>query len=64
LVSDIPLIGGLFKSYKEQVQKTNLLIFITPHILRNQQDLEQITERKKQEMKPALESLENKNRQH
>ena len=61
LVADIPLIGDLFKLQRDQLQKTNLLIFITPHILANQQDLEQITEEKKKEMQPELEEIEKKN---
>jgi general secretion pathway protein D len=57
-VSDIPLIGGLFKHTREQLQKTNLLIFITPRVLGTQQDLEKVTEQKRQEIQPALEKLE------
>jgi len=64
LLGDLPLVGGLFKYQKDQLQKTNLLIFITPHVLGNQEDLEQITEKKKQEMAPALEELEKKNTEH
>jgi len=33
LLGDIPLLGNLFKWKKETVQKTNLLLFITPHVL-------------------------------
>jgi len=62
-VADIPLVGGLFKFKKDQVQKTNLLIFITPHIMSSQGDLEQITEGKRKEFEPVLEDFENKNRQ-
>jgi general secretion pathway protein D len=64
LVGDIPLVGGLFRYQKDQLQKTNLLIFITPYILSSQEDLEQITEKKKQEIAPALEELEKKNTEH
>jgi general secretion pathway protein D len=64
LVGDLPLVGGLFRYQKDQLQKTNLLIFITPYILSSQEDLEQITETKKQEMAPALEELEKKNTEH
>ncbi len=61
LLGDIPLFGALFRFQKDQLQKTNLLIFITPHAVSSQQDLEQITEKKKQEMAPALEDLGNRN---
>jgi len=56
LIGDLPLIGGLFRFQKERLQKTNLLMFITPHVVSNQQDIEQITEAKKKEM--ALETTE------
>ena len=64
LVGDLPLVGGLFRFQKDQLQKTNLLIFITPYILSSQEDLEQITEKKKQEMTPTLEELDKKNTEH
>ena len=62
-LGDIPLIGGLFKYKKDTLQKTNLLIFITPHILSTQDDLEQITERKKAEIEPAVENFNKDNNQ-
>jgi len=58
LIGDLPLVGGLFRFQKERLQKTNLLMFITPHVVSNQQDFEQITEAKKKEMEPALETIE------
>ncbi|MCH7558805.1 MAG: type II secretion system secretin GspD [Planctomycetes bacterium] len=64
LLGDLPLIGGLFRFQRDRLQKTNLLIFITPHILSNQEDLEQITEKKKNEMKSALKELGKKNNEH
>ena len=57
-VGDLPLVGGLFRFQRDRLQKTNLLIFITPHVMGSQKDMEQITERKREEMKPALEGLE------
>ncbi len=59
LLGDLPLLGGLFRYEKDELQKTNLLIFITPHVMTGQQDLEDITERKKDEMKPEIEKLQN-----
>ena len=58
LLGDIPLLGGLFKYEKDEFQKTNLLIFITPYVMTGQQDLEQITEKKKEEMKHEIEKLQ------
>jgi len=57
-VGDIPILGNLFKHNKDEVQKTNLLIFITPYVLSNQEDLNQISEKKKKEMEPELQELE------
>jgi len=54
LLGDLPGIGGLFRLQKDQLQKTNLLIFITPHIMGNQADMERLTEQKKQQMGPVL----------
>ena len=33
LLGDLPLIGFLFRSTSEKIQRTNLLIFVTPHIV-------------------------------
>jgi general secretion pathway protein D len=56
LVGDLPLVGGLFKFQRDRLQKTNLLIFITPHVMGSQEELEQITEKKRKEMEPVLEN--------
>ena len=63
LIGDIPLVGGLFKFKKDQLQKTNLLFFITPHIAGSQEDLEQITRDKNKEIGSALEDFEQNNYQ-
>jgi general secretion pathway protein D len=57
LIGDLPLVGGLFRLQKDQLQKTNLLIFITPYVISSQKDFERITEKKKKEMEPAIEEL-------
>jgi general secretion pathway protein D len=62
-VADIPLVGGLFRFKKDQLQKTNLLIFITPHIMSSQEDLEQMAEEKKEEIEQVLQDFEQKNGQ-
>ncbi len=55
---DIPLLGGLFRYEKYELQKTNLFIFITPYVMTGQQDLENITKKKRDEMKPEIEELQ------
>jgi general secretion pathway protein D len=49
LLGDIPLLGYLFKYSKKEKRKTNLLILITPYIIKDQLDLQQIRERKVRE---------------
>lgn len=43
VLGDIPLLGYLFKSSKKNVYKTNMLIFITPYIIKDNGDLEEVT---------------------
>jgi general secretion pathway protein D len=45
-LGDIPILGWLFKYKSSRVEKTNLMIFITPYIIKNAQDAEDITDRK------------------
>ncbi|HEY5599406.1 MAG TPA: hypothetical protein VIK48_01835, partial [Candidatus Manganitrophaceae bacterium] len=42
LLGDIPLLGWLFKFQSKRFEKTNLLIFLTPHIVRESADLDDI----------------------
>ena len=49
LLGDIPLLGYLFKYSKKEKRKTNLLILITPYIIKDQLDLQTIRERKVRE---------------
>jgi len=46
LLGDIPILGWFFKFKSTRVEKTNLMIFITPYIIKNEQDAEEITQRK------------------
>jgi general secretion pathway protein D len=58
LFGDLPVIGGLFRVDGDRIEKTNLLLFITPHILTDEDALEEITELKRQQTLPAEESIE------
>ncbi len=42
---DIPLIGFFFRSKSERMQRTNLLIFVTPHIVTDMRKAREIQER-------------------
>ena len=48
-LGDIPLIGRLFRSQIDEVEKRNLLLILTPYIIRNASDFQEILERKMQE---------------
>ncbi len=48
-LGDIPVLGWLFKSTDDNVRKTNLLIFLTPHIIRTGADHSAETIRKREE---------------
>jgi general secretion pathway protein D len=50
-LGEIPLMGNLFKVTKHTGGKTNLLLVITPHIIRTAKDLEGFYEEKKGEIK-------------
>jgi len=50
ILGDIPLLGWLFKSRKTQRQKTNLFVFLTPHVINNKADAQKIYNRKKEEI--------------
>jgi Flp pilus assembly secretin CpaC len=45
ILGDIPYLGWLFKRTSTQEEKTNLLIFINPTIIKSPEDLEQVTSR-------------------
>lgn len=59
LLSRIPLIGNLFKHRSNASSKVNLVVFLTPHIIRSESDLAQATERSKDKFNKATpESLQ------
>jgi general secretion pathway protein D len=54
VLGDLPVLGFLFRTSKDEVKKTNLLLVMTPYIIRDQQDLRRIFERKMQERQEFL----------
>lgn len=54
VLGDIPLIGALFRSSSKQKIKKNLLLFLTPYIVRSPADLRAIYERKMRERQEFL----------
>jgi general secretion pathway protein D len=55
LLGDIPIIGYLFKSTKKTITKQNLLIILTPYIIKDPTDLRRVFERKLRERREFLE---------
>jgi type II secretory pathway component GspD/PulD (secretin) len=46
LLGDIPILGWLFKFKTSKIEKTNLMIFITPYIIKTEADATELTNRK------------------
>jgi len=57
LLGDIPVIGNLFKSTTKTKTKSNLVIMLTPYIVKDQMDLETIRARKVREHDEFASSL-------
>lgn len=54
VLGDLPLLGALFRRTETQKRKANLLLILTPHVIRDQSDLRRIFERKMQERQEFL----------
>ncbi|MDD2365523.1 MAG: type II secretion system secretin GspD [Desulfuromonadaceae bacterium] len=48
-LGDIPLLGWLFKTKSKTRKKTNLMILLTPHIVKDAADLAEMTNKQRQE---------------
>jgi general secretion pathway protein D len=57
LLGDIPILGYLFKYKRKEKRKTNLLIMLTPYIIKDQMDLQLIHERKTREHQEFVSSF-------
>jgi general secretion pathway protein D len=56
ILGDIPLLGWLFKSKTDEYAKTNLLIFLTPHIVRQYEKVRAILDKKLKERDEYIET--------
>jgi general secretion pathway protein D len=56
-LGNIPILGWAFKQTSASKRKTNLLIFLTPHIITSPEDIDRVTthERQRIEQAPAVE---------
>ncbi len=54
VLGDIPVLGALFRKRTNTMEKRNLVLIMTPYIIRNQEDLRTVFERKMQERQEYL----------
>jgi general secretion pathway protein D len=59
ILGDIPVLGWLFKSKTTQIDKTNLVVFMTPHIVRQYEKVRAILDKKLRERDDFLEAEAN-----
>jgi general secretion pathway protein D len=52
-LGDIPILGWLFKTTGESVRKTNLMVILTPHIVRSPTDLNRFTVERRERFRDA-----------
>lgn len=57
LFGDIPLLGWLFKTKSTSREKTNLYVFLTPHIVRTQKDAAELYKEKRETMGEVVEGI-------
>ena len=57
LLGDIPILGWLFKTHSTSREKTNLYVFLTPHIVRTQQDAASLYQEKRETMGEVVEGI-------
>jgi general secretion pathway protein D len=56
-LGDIPLLGALFRYTSKKKTKVNLLVFLTPHIIRDASDFRRVLDRKMAERKKIMEQF-------
>jgi len=57
LLGDIPILGWLFKTHSTSREKTNLYVFLTPHIVRTQQEAASLYQGKRETMGEVVEGI-------
>ena len=57
LLGDIPILGWLFKTHSTAREKTNLYVFLTPHIVRTQKDAAGLYQEKRETMGEVVEGI-------
>jgi general secretion pathway protein D len=54
ILGDIPLLGALFRSTKDVTSKANLVLVLTPHIIRSEEDMRRVFEKRMAERQEFL----------
>jgi general secretion pathway protein D len=57
LLGDIPILGWLFSTHSSSREKTNLYVFLTPHIVRTQKDAAGLYQEKRETMGEVVEGI-------
>lgn len=57
ILGDIPILGLFFRKSSADLSSTELVVFITPHIIKTPQDLEKIGDRKEREAIVSIEGV-------
>ena len=58
LLGDLPLIGALFRSTTSKREKSELLVFLTPHVVRTAEEAARVTEDQKSKLPELPKSLQ------
>jgi general secretion pathway protein D len=58
VLSKIPVLGNLFSTTTDTFKKTELLVMVTPHVIKNQEDADTITMEFKNKVKTIKEKIE------
>lgn len=59
LLAGLPLVGELFKSHNNTKQKSELMVFLTPHILRVEQDINDVTDKQQHKLSEPVTIIDN-----
>ncbi len=57
-LGNIPVLGWAFKAKSRQSEKTNLLVFLTPHIVKEPEEVRALSQRKDDEIRDAISKQE------
>jgi general secretion pathway protein D len=64
ILGDIPILGHLFREEQKHKLRTNLLLFLTPYIIRDQSDFQRIFQRKMKERQQFVEQFYGHDKQY